>query len=54
MKELYPIIAFGVILFYSAIALFVFVYALVIRLPPLPARLPVVSGALEKIRALLR
>jgi hypothetical protein len=54
LKELYPIIAFGTILFYLTLVLVIFVHALVIRLPPLPVKIPVVSGALEKIRALLR
>ena len=54
MKELYPIMAFGTILFYLTLVAVIFVHALVSRLPPLPVRIPAVGVVLEKIKSVLR
>ncbi|MBI3611311.1 MAG: hypothetical protein HY204_11520 [Nitrospirae bacterium] len=54
MQGFYPIIAFGVILFYMAVVLVIFMYALMIRLLPMQAKIPVVSGSLKRFKAWFR
>lgn len=54
MQGFHPIIAFGVILLYTAVLLVILTCAIAIRLLPMKARIPVVSGSLEKIRTWLR
>lgn len=45
MQGFYPIIVFGVILFYMSVVVMVFMYALTVRLIPARVRIPVVNGS---------
>ncbi len=54
MQGFYRMIAFGVILFYVAIVLVIFRFALIVRLVPKKVKIPVMNGSLERIRAWLR
>lgn len=54
MEGIYPIIAFGIILFYMSVVWVVFIYAVMIRLVPVKVRIPAVNASFHKIRAWLR
>jgi hypothetical protein len=54
MQKFYLLIAFGFILFYVAVVLLIFTYAVVTWLAPMKINHPVVSRSLERVMAWLR
>ena len=50
IQGFYPIIAFGVILFYAAVVLVIFTYAIAVRLLPTGVEIPAGRGPLEGIK----